>query len=347
MLFNPDACHDNKTKNLTPALGFNESRDFNAWKKEVREKLIDLAGIHEIEKNDCPLALNIIAEEQKDGYKQIQFSFTSETACEVPAYILIPDGDKKKYPVAITMQGHSSGFHNSVGEIHPGDESYHPRGAFALQAVKNGFIGLCIENRSMGCRGPKEPERKRLGGGCNYPGRVALTLGRTLLGERMWDLSKLVDLISTFKEFEMCDTDKILITGNSGGGTISYYAACYDERIKLSAPSCAFCSYDTSIYPKEHCVCNHIPNIRRYFEMADISCLLAPRNVVVFAGSQDSIFPLYGVEEAFEHMGKIYDKAGVSRDKLKLVITPKGHWWCHDLIWPILKEETTKLGWWK
>ena len=47
--------------------------------------------------------------------------------------------------------------------------------------------------------------------------------------------------------FPQCDTDKILITGNSGGGTMSFYAACFDERIKLSVPSCAFCSYEDSI----------------------------------------------------------------------------------------------------
>ena len=45
-------------------------------------------------------------------------------------------------------------------------------------------------------------------------------------GERMWDVSKAIDALA---EFPKCDTDKIFITGNSGGGTMSFYAACYDE----------------------------------------------------------------------------------------------------------------------
>jgi hypothetical protein len=53
--------------------------------------------------------------------------------------------------------------------------------------------------------------------------------------------------------------EKIVITGNSGGGTASFYSACLDERIKISAPSCSFCTYDSSILDIHHCPCNQIP----------------------------------------------------------------------------------------
>ena len=42
--------------------------------------------------------------------------------------------------MAITLQGHSTGFHNSVGIVkYEGDESYQLRGQFAVQAVENGL----------------------------------------------------------------------------------------------------------------------------------------------------------------------------------------------------------------
>lgn len=35
----------------------------------------------------------------------------------IPAYLLIPKQGRERYPLAIALQGHTSGFHNSVGII--------------------------------------------------------------------------------------------------------------------------------------------------------------------------------------------------------------------------------------
>ena len=58
----------------------------------------------------------------------------------------------------------------------------------------------------------------------------AIILGRTLIGERAWDVMRAIDVLSYFKELDLD-----VITGNSGGGTASFYSACLDERIKISA----------------------------------------------------------------------------------------------------------------
>lgn len=57
----------------------------------------------------------------------------------------------------------------------------------------------------------------------------AIMLGRTLLGERCYDISRLIDALSYFSEI---DIDKIGIMGNSGGGTTSFYAACIGSQNK-------------------------------------------------------------------------------------------------------------------
>lgn len=336
-----DLCHQLLTENNQPKLTFAENKDFNFWKREVREKLIELAGIENIAKNSCPLQIEIESEEQKDGYNQIRFVFESEKGALVPCYLLIPDTGKEKYPVAITLQGHSTGFHNSVGIVkYERDEEYQKRGQFAVQAVKNGFIALAIEQRGMGERRPNERHQKAANM-CEYTAHIALLLGRTILGERMWDVSKAIDALAFFPQ---CDTDNILITGNSGGGTMSFYAACFDERIKLSVPSCAFCTYKDSIMNWFHCSCNFIPHAYEWFEMQDLSCLIAPRKLIVVAGEQDHIFPIHGVEKGYKTVEKIYEKAGVA-ENCRLVKTPKAHWWCEDIVWTAIKEEVEKLGW--
>jgi hypothetical protein len=163
-------------------------------------------------------------------------------------------------------------------------------------------------------------------------------LGRTTIGERVWDISRAIDLLS---HFEQCDTDRICITGNSGGGTASYYAACLDERIKVSIPSCSFCPYDDSIMAMIHCGCNYIPSARRYFEMGDLACMIAPRKLAIVAGKLDPIFPIDGVLRGYETVEKIYAAAGVP-ENLSVTVTPREHWWCEDIVWPLIKETT---GW--
>ncbi len=330
-----DLCHQLLTQKITPALTYKEGVSYGAWRNEVKEKLMELSGINNIKKNACPLNVEIESEVQKDGYKQIRFVFESEVGALVPCYLLVPDGEKKKYPVAITLQGHSSGFHNSIGEPKEGENPDYAlgRGGFAVQAVKRGYVALAIEQRGMGESRPNA-KHQASANMCEYTAHIALLLGRTIIGERMWDVSKAIDALATF---DCVDLDDITLTGNSGGGTATYYAACLDERIKVAAPSCAFCSYETSIMNWFHCSCNFIPHAYEWFEMQDLACLIAPRKLIVIAGKEDAIFPIHGVEKGYETVKAVYAEAGVP-DKCKLVETPKGHWWCEDLVWDNIKE---------
>ena len=342
-MVNGDLCHDLLKEKVTQRLAFDESAPIGKYRDEVKAEFLKLIGIEEIEKNACPLNVTVEEDIKIDGYRRIRFVFESETGCTVPCYLLVPETGRAKYPLAITHQGHSTGFHNSIGvPKYDRDKDYLPRGAFGVQAVQNGFAALCIEQRGMGeQRAVKGPTR---GGAqmCAYTALTAFNLGRTLIGERIWDVKKAID--ATCETFEFVDADKILITGNSGGGTASYYAACYDERIKLSVPSCAFCTYKDSIMDIFHCACNYIPGIYKQLEMADLSCLIAPRKLTVVAGKEDAIFPISGVRDAFKTVKKIYTAAGCS-DNCRMVETPKAHWWCVDIVWNEIAEEVKSMGW--
>ena len=253
--------------------------------------------------------------------------------------MLIPDTGKEKYPVVITLQGHSSGFHNSIGEVKfERDVDYQPRGAFAVQAVKRGYIALALEQRAMGERVTSRHNFHPVLG-CTHATLAAFALGRTTIGERVWDVQRAIDLLSKFPQ---ADTDKIVVTGNSGGGTASYYIGCLEERVKLTVPSCAFCSYEESILRTHHCPCNYIPGIYNWFEMQDLACLIAPRRLAIVAGKEDGSFPITGVRKGFDTVQKIYEKENAEKN-CRLVETPKAHWWCEDLVYAAIAEELAKL----
>ena len=336
---NGTRCHETLRRERPPLLALREGCELAAWREELKQKFIELTGLDVIAENACEPHAQIESEEQMEGYRRIRFVFESERDEPVPCYLLIPDTGKEKYPVAITLQGHSTGFHNSVGIIkYEGDTAYQTRGQFGVQAVKRGYISLCIEQRAMGERRVTTPtERKR---GCEFQAHNALMLGRTTVGERIWDVSRALDLLPAL--CPRCDMDKIFITGNSGGGTTSFYAACYDERIKASIPSCAFCSYDTSIMAMHHCSCNFIPGARRWFDMGELAALIAPRRLAIVAGGLDDIFPIDGVRDAFAVAKAVYTAAGCP-ERVSLTETPKGHWWCEDIVWETVAEAMASI----
>ena len=340
-----DLCHQSLLKNLKGKLSFDENNDFSDWKKAVYDKLYELLKLDAISQNSCPI--NVVVEEEIDmgTYTQIRFTYDSEKDCTVPCYLLIPNTNKKSYPLVICLQGHTNGMHISINKMIFENDSPKNESKFATQAVAHGYAALCIEQRGMGERRSIRSFPNKMpiprGHQCAMNSLTALQLGRNTIGERVWDVQKGIDAMSYFPKI---DTDKIMILGTSGGGTASFYSACIDSRIKYCAPSCSFCSYKTSIMNIEHCVCNFVPDICLWFEMEDLSCLIAPRPISVLTGLLDEIFPIDGVRNSYKTLEKIYEKAGAS-DKCKLIEMPKAHWFCADIAWEEIERQIKTLGW--
>jgi hypothetical protein len=84
--------------------------------------------------------------------------------------------------------------------------------------------------------------------------------------------------------------------------------------------------------------------VYKYFDMPDLACLIAPRKLIVITGKEDEIFPLAGVSRGFERAQEIFIENG-AKENCRLEVTPKAHWWCEDIVWNAINEETKKLGW--
>lgn len=123
--------------------------------------------------------------------------------------------------------------------------------------------------------------------------------GRTLIGERVWDIMKLIDYAQTRPEIA---TAQIMITGNSGGGTVALFAAAVEEWITVAVPSSYFCTFQDSLGSIRHCACNYVPNILELGEMADMVGLIAPRAFLAVNGRHDRIFPLDATKRAFDRL---------------------------------------------
>lgn len=315
-----------------PTMAFDKNVSLNEWQNSAREKLKELLGLPLIQ---CDDVFTIQKEEKKEGYSKFDFTFQSEPGYEVGCSLLVPDGIKEPKPVVICLQGHSSGKHISAGEPYfPGDPGDIAGGRdFAVQAVREGYCAIALEQRYMGFSGSTEKGKPS----ClaDNTAMAALLMGRTAIGERVWDVQRLMDVIEKHLT-QYIDPGQIICLGNSGGGTTTFYAACVDERIRMAVPSCAVCTFEESIMAMYHCPCNFVPNIRKYFNMGDLGCLIAPRPLIVVCGIEDKIFPVHGVEKSYNIMREAYESIG-KESLCHLVKGNGGHMFYPEEVWPIIR----------
>lgn len=336
MPHSPEACHQVWLDRAPRALSYRPDCDLPTWRAQVKETLTALLGRTP---EPVPLDVTIEWEEQNDTFVERRFHFAAEEGAEVPCHLLVPRVGESPHPVMICLQGHSTGMHISLGRAkYPGDETSIRGGRdFALQAVRQGYAALVLEQRCFGERHDQRSDNVvTLGRGCHHASMVALMLGRTMIGERVWDVSRSLDALEAFEEV---DSARVACMGNSGGGTITYFATCMDERLRAAMPSCYVCTFRHSLASIDHCACNYIPGILNHFEMGDLSVLIAPRPLVVVAGKEDPIFPLEGVRETFATIQAIYDRYDAG-DRCRLVIGEEGHRFYPDLAWPVFEEIT-------
>ena len=319
-MYSPDGTHQKLLAQKLP-LSFDGTQEFASHQAQIKERLRELLGD---EPERVPLDPVIEETVEHESFTERRISFAVEADVRAVCILCIPKTGKKKYPLAVCLQGHGKGMHVSMGRRKY--ESEKPDTGdrdVAIQALSRGYAAICLDQRGFGERRTEieMPVGKDGGPKCQVTAMNALMVGRTLVGERVWDVSRAIDLALTYPEI---DGDRILCTGNSGGGTTTYYAAAMDERIKVAMPSCAVCTFKSSICNIYHCVCNYIPRISKYMEMGDVAAAIAPRRLIVINGKQDSIFPQAGVEECFDTIKAIYTAAGVP-DYCALATGQSGH----------------------
>ncbi|MBO5065747.1 MAG: acetylxylan esterase [Clostridia bacterium] len=318
-------------KKTVPRNAYDGKSDFRFWQEENRKILKNLLGV------SCPAEdrkLTVEFTKEHDAFTEMRFVFQSEENEFVPCHLLVPKIKyEEKPPVMICLQGHSTGMHISLGRaIFDEDVDTISNGNrdFALQCVEKGFCAVTLEQRCFGERGGY-PHTD-----CHSASLTAMLSGRTVLGGRVLDVSCLIDVLE--QSFgNVCNAEKVYIMGNSGGGTTSFYAAALELRIKAVMPSCAFCTFIDSIGSIRHCECNYVPGIAKYFDMAEIAGLIAPRPLVIVSGEKDNIFPIEFAKSEFSRLKKLYEASG-EPEKCRHIIGPEGHRFYADLGWKAFFE---------
>ena len=337
--FSPSEYHRYMLGRTAPRLHYMDG-DVATWQAGLRRRLRTLIG--RMPGTKAPLNVRTLSNIEHPLGTITKIVYTSEPYADVPAYVCLPRDAVPPYTFMICLQGHSTGMHVSIARAWENEsEPFSVAGDrdFALGCLARGVAALCIEQRSFGER-REQVQQQVSPHGCHDAVMQALLLGKTLVGERVYDVDRGIDYLASRGDVAM---DRVGIMGNSGGGTTTIYAAALLPRLAFAMPSCSLCTFADSIMAIYHCGDNYVPGILKYADMSDVLGLFAPRPVVVVAGREDPIFPIAGVRQAFEHLRSIYTACGAD-DHCHLVVGDEGHRFYAAQAWPVMLGEMGVLS---
>lgn len=288
--------------------------DARAWQPPVRSALRDVIGFQDLPA--VPLQPILIETVDKGDYVRQKILLHTTPWTTMPVYILIPKGAEGPLPAVLAFHGHGYGVKDIVGLWEDGeeretpDDGYHKD--FGVALCRQGFLVAAPE---VSCFGERLGDYSYLNSAigqevpytCHHTAALAFHLGGSVVGLRALDGTRLVDYLESRPDVDM---QRLGAMGISGGGMHTLFSACLDPRIRACVISGYFCTFRRSIFGMHHCTCNYVPGLHRFGEIYDLAGLIAPRPILVEAGTHDPIFPIAGVKESVARAREIYGVFG-------------------------------------
>jgi len=281
------------------------------YQRRIREFFVGaLGGFPE----RTPLNAQVVAKEERDGYRVEKVIFESQPKHFVTALLYLPK-TKPPFPGALFPCGHS-------GNGKAADP--YQRGCILL--ARNGLAALCYDPIDQGERYQLLDEAgKPITGGTT--GHSLLGVGSTLLGRntatyRVWDGMRALDYLQSRPEI---DSKRIGCTGNSGGGTLTSYLMALDERIVCAAPSCYLTTLRRlceTIGPQDGEQNIH-GQIAFGMDHPDYVIVRAPKPTLMCAATGD-FFDIGGTWDGFRQAKRFYGRLGYA-ERVDLIETDARH----------------------
>ena len=242
-----------------------------------------------------PLAPVVTATHAYDGYTVENLYYYSRPGWPVTANFYLPSKRRGKLPGVLIVCGHAN-----EGKV---CDTYR---SAAIGLVLKGFAVLVIDPVEQGERKQYCDVSNPRAGLCanhNMMGKQLALADEWLGAWRTWDAVHGLDYLETRPEV---DASRLLVTGNSGGGTLTTWVAAADPRPIAVAPSCYVTSWLHNIENELPADIEQMPPRILEFgmEMGDLLLAQAPRDILVL-GQKNDFFDARGVTETAEEVRRI------------------------------------------
>jgi len=315
------------------------------WQKRTRRALARRIGLDAIPAASSPRA-RVLDEVDKGDYVRQKLILHTGPDTLMPVYLLLPKNGAEPLPIVLAFHGHGYGVKDIVGLWEDGRERYTPDGYHKDFAVALCRAGFAVAAPEISCFGERQTDFSYLNtvigqpipATCTHSAMLAFHLGLSLVGLRVHDGMRLVDYLETRKEL---DVGRLGAMGISGGGMHTFFSTCLDERIRACVVSGYYSTFRDSILAMSHCACNFVPRLADFGEMYDLVGLIAPRPMLVEAGSHDPIFPLRAVRSSVAKARSVYE-VFEARDRVVTDYFEGRHQISGRKAYGFLKQELTR-----
>ncbi|MDX6562097.1 MAG: hypothetical protein QOD65_1911 [Gaiellales bacterium] len=255
------------------------------------------------------VAWRALGDREADGFTIEKGVFEAVPGLVVPCHIYRPSG-RGPHPAVV----HSLGHWMENARLDPDVQRYNARLARA------GILVLAYDPLGQG-------ERRV---GWHQHGQLApLLAGFTSLGVMVAETLAALDLLA---ERNDVDADRLGLTGASGGGFVSTFAAAVDARVAAAAICCILNTHAGQVRDAAFGtgwdgwvdLCNQVPRLAATASMGMVLGAAAPSRVTVVHAIDDPPFPIAGARAVVGEAARVYDALGAG-GHARLVEISGGH----------------------
>ena len=224
-----------------------------------------------------PLEPRILGTIEREGYRVEKLIFQTLPGVWMTANAYVPARSGPR-PAILHVHGHW-----------PGAKQDPVVQARCIGSVRQGHFVLTVDAFGAGERAIGTALGEYHG---EMTAATLLPVGLPLSGLQVYENGRALDYLATRPEV---DPARIGITGASGGGNQTMYAAAWDERFRAAVPVCSVGNYRAYL-GAACCLCEVTPGILNTTEEGGVLGLIAPRGLLVINATRDAT--QFSVEEA-------------------------------------------------
>ena len=281
-------------------------------KKFIAKVRARIAGAYDFPAERCDLKPRITKTTEREDFIVENVIYESRPDFPVCANLYIPKKRTGKVPGVVFLCGHA--FEGKFSDTYQ---------AVMISLCRKGCVVLGIDPIGQGER-RQYPYEETLHNvrEHNLFNRRMLLSGDNIGTWRVYDAVRGLDYLLSREEV---DPERVGVTGNSGGGTLTTLVAGVDDRFTAAAPSCYITRWVRNVENELPVDGEQIPPgvAADGGEMADFLIAQAPRPLLIL-GQKNDFFDIRGTREVYEEVKKIYALLG-KEENVGLFVGPTNH----------------------
>jgi cephalosporin-C deacetylase-like acetyl esterase len=279
---------------------------WRAWRDSVRAAASKALGPMPFAEKGGPLNVRPVSRETRPGYVIENVLFESLPGLDVNASVYLPLAEEypPPWPVIITPVGHSAKTRENYQK---------PAQVFA----RCGYAAVTFDPPGMAGEKQRGNDHFRDGVRCYLTGHSS---NRYFVVDAL----RCIDYCAARADMDL--SGGVGMTGVSGGGLTTLYAAALDERIAVSGPAC--CAVPKALHPvlDQYAECPEPLPAGSFaaFDTMDLLAAAMPRRVLLMAGATDEVFTEAMSRAIAGDVAESFAAAGFA-DRFGFFLSPAGH----------------------